>query len=150
RWQLAEQHVKERANERQQRIGTDDTPHGDKVRSLVERAGVGLRGSWVLVFELFSWRKFTQRRQVGAIVGLTPTPSQSGASSREPGSSKAGTKPIRRRLVELAWAGRRWQPDSALRPWYPRRFADHGQRARKVGVGALARQLLIARWRYPE
>jgi len=41
----------------------------------------------------------------------------------------------------------RWQPLSALTHWYQTRFAQHG-RARKIGIVALARQLLIALWRW--
>jgi len=150
RWQLADQHVKELENERKQRIRRDDTPQVEKVRGLLELAGIGLSGSWLLVYELFGWRKFTNRRQVGAIVGLTPTPYQSGDDSREQGISKAGSKVLRRMMVELAWGWLRWQPDSELTRWYSRRFADHGKRARKVGVVALARKLLIALWRFVE
>jgi transposase len=150
RWQLADQHVKQLENERKQRIRRDDTPHVDQVRCLLDLAGIGLSGSWLLVFELFAWRQFTNRRQLGAIVGLTPTPYQSGDSSREQGISKAGNKLLRRMLVELAWQWLRWQPHSALSRWYERRFAYHGKRARKIGVVALARKLLIALWRYLE
>jgi len=150
RWQLADQQVKELENERKQRLRRDDTPHVDRLRRLLELAGVGLSGSWLLVFELFGWRRFSNRRQVGAIVGLTPTPYQSGDSSREQGISKAGSKVLRRMMVELAWGWLRWQPNSELSRWYERRFAHHGKRARKVGVVALARKLLIALWRYVE
>lgn len=52
-------------------------------------------------------------------------------------------------MVELAWGWLRWQPDSALSRWYAARF-DRGRRARKVGIVALARKLLIALWRYLE
>jgi transposase len=148
RWQLADQHVKELENERKQRIRRDNTPHVEQVRELLNLAGIGLSGSWLLVYELFGWRKFNNRRQVGAIVGLTPTPYQSGDDSREQGISKAGSKVLRRMLVELAWGWLRWQPDSELSHWYRRRFASNGKRARKVGVVALARRLLIALWRY--
>jgi transposase len=51
--------------------------------------------------------------------------------------------------VELAWCWLRWQPTSALSLWYVRRFGV-GQRARKVGIVALARKLLIALWRWLE
>jgi transposase len=148
RWQLADQHVKELENERKQRIRSDDTPHVDQVRRLLELAGLGLSGSWLLVYELFAWRKFTGRRQLGAIVGLTPTPYQSGDSNREQGISKAGNRMLRRMMVELAWGWLRWQPNSELSRWYERRFAYHGKRARKVGIVAVARKLLIALWRY--
>ena len=137
-------------NERKQRIRRDDTPHVEQVRQLVNLAGIGLSGSWLMVYELFGWRQFANRRQVGAIVGLTPTPYQSGNDHREQGISKAGSKVLRRMMVELAWGWLRWQPDSELSRWYERRFAHHGKRARKVGIVALARKLLIALWRYVE
>jgi transposase len=148
RWQLADRHVKDLEHQRKERIRQDETPQVEQVRSLLELAGVGLSGAWLLVFELFGWRQFRNRRQVGALVGLTPTPYQSGVSSREQGISKAGNKQVRRLMVELAWGWLRWQPDSALSDWYRRRFANHGQRARKVGIVALARKLLVALWRY--
>src|SRR6516164_7275868 len=150
RWQLSDQHVKELENERKARIRRDDTPQVEYVRGLLDLAGIGLSGSWLLVYELFGWRKFSNRRQVGALVGLTPTPYQSGADNREQGISKAGSKVLRRMMVELAWGWLRWQPDSELSRWYERRFAHHGKRARKVGIVALARKLLIALWRYVE
>jgi transposase len=150
RWQLAEQQIRELENERKKRIRSDDTPHVDQVRCLLELSGVGMTGAWLLVFELFSWRKFSNRRQVGAIVGLTPTPFDSGERRREQGISKAGNTHVRRLLIELAWYWLRWQPASALSQWYERRFAHHGKRARKVGIVALARKLLIAYWRMLE
>jgi len=148
RWQLTDRQVKDLEAERRQRIRHDDTPQIEPVRRLLELAGVGLSGAWVLVFEMFGWRRFRNRRQVGALVGLTPTPYQSGSSHREQGISKAGNASVRRLMVELAWGWLRWQPMSALSGWYQRRFADHGARARKVGIVALARKLLIALWRY--
>ena len=82
------------------------------------------------------------------MVGLTPTPYDSGKSEREQGISKAGNKHVRGLIVELAWLWLRWQPGSALSQWYERRFGCGNKRARKVGIVALARKLLIALWRY--
>src|SRR5690242_21298684 len=50
-------------------------------------------------------------------------------------------------LVQLAWGWVHWQPASALTRWYLARFGT-GKRARKVGIVALARKLLIALWRW--
>jgi transposase len=150
RWQLADQHVKELEHERKQRLRRADTPQVERGRGRLELAGIGRSGSWLLVDELFGWRQFTNRRQVGAIGGLPPTPYQSGDDSREQGISKAGSKVRRRMMVELAGGWLRWQPDSERTRWYARRFADHGKRARKGGVVALARKLLIALWRFVE
>lgn len=86
--------------------------------------------------------------RIGASLGLTPTPYDSGNSQIEQGISKAGNKRLRSLLVELAWSWLRYQPDSALSQWYGRRFAAAGKRMRRVGIVALARRLAIALWRY--
>src|SRR5262249_60933415 len=77
-------------------------------------------------------------------------PYHSGESEREPGISKAGNKHVRSVIVELAWLWLRWQPGSELSQWYQRRFGPGNKRARKVGIVALARKVLIALWRYVE
>jgi transposase len=150
RWQLLDRQIKELEGERRQRIRNDATPHVDKVRGLMELWSIGLNGAWVLVYELFAWRRFTNRKQVGSCVGLTPTPYQSGDSRREQGISKAGNRRLRRLLVELAWCWLRWQPDTELSRWYMCRFGAGNGRSRKVGVVALGRKLLIALWKYVE
>jgi len=99
-------------------------------------------------FWLHRW--LTSQGITNVIVDSASTPYQSGDCSREQGISKAGNRMVRRMLVELAWAWLRWQPDSELSQWYQRRFAYHGKRARKVGIVALARKLLIALWRFVE
>jgi transposase len=150
RWELLGQQIRTLEDERRQRIRCDATPHVDKVRRLLDLWGMGLNGAWLLVYELFAWRRFDNRKQVGSCAGLTPTPYQSGDSCHEQGISKAGNRRLRRLLVELAWCWLRWQPDSELSRRYQRRFgAGHG-RTRKIGIVALARKLLIALWKYLE
>jgi transposase len=73
---------------------------------------IGQSSAWKLDKELFGWRRFDNRRQVAASVGLTPTPYDSGSSQVEQGISKAGNKRVRSLLVELAWSWLRYQPDS--------------------------------------
>ncbi len=149
RWLFVDRQIRDLEGERSKRIRRDETPQVEQVRQLLELKGVGLNGAWLLVYELFGWRQFRNRRELGASVGLTPTAYQSGSSSHEQGISKAGNRRLRRMLVELAWVWLRWQPESALTQWYLRRFGV-GQRARKVGIIALARKLLIALWRWLE
>ncbi len=74
-----------------------------------------------------SWREFKNRRQVGSLIGLTPTPHQSGDSSRERGISRAGNRHMRGIAIDLAWLWLRPQPDSELTLWYNRRFASGSQ-----------------------
>jgi transposase len=100
--------------------------------------------------EFFSWRRFKNRREVGALAGLAPIPRRSGDARRDAGISKAGNATLRALSVELAWCWLRWQPTSALSAWYRRRYATGGARLRRIGIVALARRLLIALWRYVE
>src|ERR671925_828970 len=53
----------------------------EKVRQLMHLKGIGINGAWLLVMEFFAWRGFKNRREVGGLAGLTPTPYQSGASA---------------------------------------------------------------------
>ncbi len=52
--------------------------------------------------------------------------------------------------IETAWGWLRYQPESRLSRWYQERFGRGGTRARKVGIVALARKLLVELWRYLE
>ncbi len=127
-----------------------DTPVAEVRRRLERLKSVGPKSSRLLAAEVFAWRRFDNTKQVGAMSGLTPTPSQSGDTETEQGISKAGNRRVRRAMIELAWLWLRWQPDSALSQWFTRRFAHGGKRMRRVGIVALARKLLIALWRYVE
>ena len=120
----------------------------DQVRQLFTLRGIGVNSAWLYVMEFFAWRDFQTPKQVGALAGLTPTPSQSGESRRELGIAKAGNRHMRAMAIEIAWAWRRFQPDSALSQWYERRFGHGSARLRKIGIVALARKLLIALWRF--
>lgn len=93
------------------------------------------------------WRAFRNRRQIGGLLGFAPTPYDSGESQREQGISGAGNARLQSISIQLAWNWVRWQPDSALTRWYRQRFGE-GKRARRIGIVAVARTLLIALWRY--
>lgn len=118
------------------------------VQQLSRLRAIGLTGAWVLGKELFEWRKFGNRRELAASIGLAPTPYASGDSAREQGIGKAGNKRVRWLLVELSWRWLRLQPASALTQWFNRRFATGGKRMRRIGIVALARRLAVALWRY--
>ena len=150
RWQFVHRQVLDLSRERRRRMLCDATAHVGMVRRLLGLAGIGVNGAWLLVYEFFAWRKLQNRKQAGALVGLTGTPYQSGGSEREQGISKAGSKRMRKMLVELAWCWLRWQPESALSQWYARRFGTGQGAARKIGIVALARKLMIALWKYLE
>lgn len=131
-------------------IASSSSRVGELRRRLETLKAVGPQSSRVLAAEVFAWRRFANGKQVGAMSGLTPTPSQSGDIDREQGISKAGNRRVRGVMIELGWMWLRWQPDSVLSQWYRRRFAAGGRRQRRIGIVALARKLLIALWRYVE
>ena len=143
-------HMKQLEAERRAATATATAfPSAPKVKLLVTLAGVGEIGATVLVTEVFH-RSFKNRRHLASYLGLTPSPYASGESSREQGISKAGNKPARTLLVELAWCWLRYQPGSGLAEWYRRTYGEHSSRVRKVGIVALARKLAIALWRFVE
>lgn len=128
------------------KVSTDEKM--EKVRQMKRLRGIGINSSWLFVMEFFGWRKFENRRQVGSLAGLTPTPHESGAMSRELGIDKAGNARIRTMAIEIAWSWLRFQPRSELSLWFERRFGSGGKRARRIGIVALARRLLVALWRF--
>ncbi|MDM0117184.1 IS110 family transposase [Variovorax sp. J22R133] len=142
---LVKQQVKAMEAERRQELADGKQP---QVAQLAQLRAIGPQGAWVLVKEVFGWRRFANRRELAGCLGLAPTPYASGDSQIEQGISKAGNKRARALLVELAWSWLRWQPGSALTQWFNRRFAGGGKRMRRVGIVALARKLAIALWRY--
>jgi len=121
----------------------------EKVAAKLHRlVSLGPLGASTLAYEFFGWRNFKNRREVGALAGLTDTPWSSGALAHSQGISKAGNKRVRHVMIEVAWKWLRYQPDSALSQWYARRFANGGARLRRIGIVALARKILIAMWRW--
>jgi transposase len=142
--------ILELERERQRAIAHGLGRAEDQVRQLLRLRAIGPSAAWVYVNEFFGWRQFRNRKEVGAAAGLTPTPFQSGAENREQGISKAGSRHIRAVAIEMAWCWLRYQPRSRLSRWYHERFGRGGARARKVGIVALARKLLIELWRFLE
>jgi transposase len=136
--------------ERRALLRTSEAEDVERVRQLLQLDGIGENSAWVFVTEFFGWREFRNRREVGALAGLTPTPFQSGSTAREQGISKAGNRHVRHMAVQVAWAWLRHQPDSGLSRWYNRRFGPGSSRLKKIGIIALARRLLIELWRYLE
>ena len=132
---------------RMTRVQTRSDAVAHQTRQLARLCGVATNGALTLTTELFAWRGFTNGRQIGAIVGLTPTPYRSDQTVVEQGISRAGNRRVRALSIELAWAWLRYQPSRALSRWFEQRFGHHG-RARRIGIVAVARKLLIAFWRY--
>jgi transposase len=135
------------ALEDQQRAAVTAAAPTSALQQLVQLKGIATTSASVLLDEGLVWRAFRNRRQVGGLLGLTPTPYNSGAATREQGISRAGNKRLQTISVQLAWGWIRWQPLSALTLWFREHFGPK-KRARKIGIVAVARRLVIALWRY--
>ncbi len=147
---LVERQIRDLERERGRRIADTPGKKLEQVRRLMQLRSIGPAAAWVLVMEFFGWRGLANRSEIGALAGLTGSPYVSGDLEHEQGISKAGNARVRTLAVELAWLWLRYQPESALSRWFGVRFSAGGKRARKVGIVAVARKLLIALWRYLE
>lgn len=150
RLRMVEEQMKLLRKERERRVESADSVALRKVAQLRSLYGIGVTSSWDFVMEMFGWREFRNRREVGAFLGLTPTPYDSGGSQREQGISKTGRGRMRALSIQIAWIWLRLQPQSKLSQWYMGRFAGGGRRMRRIGIVAMARRLLIDLWRYLE
>jgi transposase len=150
RLRMVEEQMKFLRKERERRVESEGSVSLKKVAQLRTLYGIGPTSSWDFVMEMFGWRKFRNRKEVGAFAGLTPTPYDSGQSQREQGISKTGRGRIRALSIQIAWSWLRFQPQSKLAQWFSERFGHGGKRMRKRGIVAVARKLLIDLWRYLE
>jgi transposase len=146
-WQGVETERRARRTAEQQQVRTAPTPVLAMAQRMTRLHGIAARSATVLAEELFS-RDLRNRRQVGALSGLVSAPYRSGTLQHDQGLTGSGLPAIRRIAVEIAWAWVRFQPQSALTQWYQARFGGGGAVARRIGIIALARRIIIALWRY--
>jgi len=118
-----------------------------QVRQLCQLRGIGEQSAWVLVTELFAWRRFRNRRAVGGITGMVGPPYRSSRLHHEQGISTAGNTRVRAVATHIAWSWLTHPRQRALTAWDTARFADAGPVARKIGSVAGARRVVSDRWR---
>lgn len=129
-------------------LATGQTRVARVARQLMTLRSLAETSSALFSAELFGTRTFANGRQLGALTGLVPVPYRSDQRVQDQGISKTGRAELRRVAIQIAWGWVRWQPESALTQWFLRRFAAAGKRARRIGIVALARKLIIALWHY--
>jgi transposase len=144
------QRLAQLAAERRAVLQTAEDAVTKKVQQLLRLTGIGSTRAWLCVMECCGWRACRKRKAGGALRGLTPTPSASGTPADEPGIAQAGNAHSRALALEMAWGGRRFQPQSALTQWYQPRLGQGRSRLRRMGMVALARKRRMAVWRCGE
>jgi transposase len=147
RLQLVRQQIRE-VEQRRGELLQGTSPAASMARQLLLLRALGETSSWGLATELYGWRGFTNRRQVGGLLGLVPLPWQSGDEAQDQSISRAGPTRLRASLIELAWLWVRYQPTSTLTRAFLQKYAQGGKRWRRVGIVALARRLAIELWQY--
>jgi transposase len=151
RLELVEKQIRELKKQRAEKVAEGGSVAMRLIGQLLLLRAIGMTSAWLFVQEFFAWRQFRNRREVGSLAGLTPMPYRSGESvNRDQGISKAGNVRVRTMAIEIAWAWLRYQPQSQLSLWFKERYGPGSRRSRRVGIVAMARQLLVALWRYLE
>lgn len=105
--------------------------------------GVGPRLSEAIVALLDEPERFDNAREVSAYVGMVPKELDSGETMRRGRITKHGSRLVRSLLVEVAWAGLRY--NSWVRETFQR--ISGGKKSRKkIAIVAVGRQLLVRCW----
>ncbi|MBN2841940.1 MAG: IS110 family transposase [Sedimentisphaerales bacterium] len=105
--------------------------------------GVGDRLAEAVVAYIDDPHRFSNCKQVGCYVGMTPRQYQSGTTDRHGRISKDGNRLLRSLLVEVCWLGLRHNP--WIRETYDRIKRDSKTRS-KVAIVATARRLFVRLW----
>lgn len=150
RMEFAQSQLKALQERRVRLVRGQETGSMRRIDQMMALRGIGIESAWLLEKEFFGWRRFRNRKEVGALSGLSPTPYSSGKTQREQGISKEGNRRVRVMMIEIGWSWLRNQPDSKLTKWFNERYAGGGKRMRRIGIVALARKLLIDIWRFVE
>jgi transposase len=115
-----------------------------RISELVKLPGVQLLTALVFLTEMGDLRRFANRRQVGAYLGLVPCSYESGASNDRKGHiTRQGPSRVRRVLCQSAWS--RIRAEGVDQPAYER-IARKNPKHKKIAVVAMMRRLGVRMW----
>jgi len=114
-------------------------------RSLVEEIiGVGLLTAMVFLTEMGDLSRFSNRREVGAFLGLVPSSNESGEDDDRKGHiTREGSRRLRRVLCQGSWARVANDPQEFL---VYDRIVRRNPKHKKIAVVAAMRRLGIRMW----
>jgi transposase len=114
-----------------------------RIKLLRTIPGVGPRLAEAIVALLDRPERFRHAREVSAYLGMVPKELDSGETVRRGRITKQGSRLVRSLLVEVAWAGLRYNP--WVRETYQR--ISGGKKSRKkIAIVAVGRRLLVRCW----
>lgn len=114
-----------------------------RVQLLRTIPGVGPRLSEAIVALLDRPERFRKASQVSAYIGMVPKEFDSGETERRGRITRHGSRLVRSLLVEIAWAGLRYNP--WVRETY-QRISGGKKSRRKIAIVAVGRKLLVRCW----
>lgn len=118
--------------------------HRARLQQMVELSGVGLLTALVFLTEVGDLRRFNNRRQISAYLGLVPRAYESGEQSDRKGRiTRQGPARVRRVLCQAAWA--RVRSDGPDHKHYQRLVAKNPKH-KKIAVVAEMRRLAVRMW----
>lgn len=120
-----------------------EAAYAKSVEKMTEISGVGELTAMTFLLELGDPKRFSNRRQIGSYLGLTPSCHESGeATDRKGHITRMGPARIRKVLNQAAWAYLQWNAEP--KEWYEKTKQRRGTKKAIVGV---MRRLGIDLWR---
>ena len=114
-----------------------------RIKLLRTIPGVGPRLAEAIVALLDRPERFRHAREVSAYIGMVPKELDSGETVRRGRITKQGSRLVRSLLVEVAWAGLRYNP--WVRETY-QRISGGKKTRKKIAIVAVGRRLLVRCW----
>ncbi len=114
------------------------------VRELTHLKGVGLLTAMVFLTEMGELSRFSNRKQIGAYLGLVPSSDESGEGQQRKGHiTRQGSPRVRKVLCQATWARVRTDKNEQL--VYGRICAKNPNH-KKIAVVAVMRRLAVRMW----
>jgi transposase len=116
----------------------------EAVREITRLSGVGVLTALVFLTEMGDLRRFSNRRQVAAYLGLAPSCFESGRTNDRKGHiTRQGSPRVRRALCQASWASVRHDPrEKAVYS----RIVEKNPKKKKIAVVAAMRRLAVRMW----
>lgn len=141
-WEFLEQEI-ERLEEELAELARSPR-YAAAVGELVKLQGVGLLTALVFLTEIGDLRRFANRRQIGAYLGLVPRSYESGAAGDRKGHiTRQGSSRVRRALCQAVWS--RIREEGVDHDAYQRLVARNPKH-KKIAVVAAMRRLGVRMW----
>lgn len=118
--------------------------YAESVKELRKLKGVGVLTAMVYLVEMGDLERFSNRREVGAYIGLVPCAAESGDQNDRKGHiTREGPGRLRKVLCQASWARIRHDPDENK---FYSRLAARNPKHKKKAVVAVMRRLAVRMW----